>query len=974
MSWNRPSLDVEVLNGTVVVKSVSFVPNKSIATPVFHVETVGGDWPIELANIIEVRSSKSSALTVGDEVQVGVNFDIASNIPAGNYQAALHVQDGTMELLQPLEIHLKVKEGSAQIIPQGLAVATHDRIIIDPEHGGQYIKDAARIIVNEGADMNAVKSLVAGLGGYFEGEMERYNFFQIRFLDIESAETLDFLINQLQDDPNIMVASPDFIHDARQLTPPNDTEYENNEWIEQFDAIGNNAHLLALKIFAAWNEVYSEIDPKDAKKIKIAIIDTGFDREHLDLKDNINKSLSYEFSEGKDKDHGTAVAGVVGAVANNAEGIAGIVWNPDLILRDIPLKSAALAVMEMEWAAINGAKIINYSYGKTYPKDDKFFSSKSLDWILYTQLVVLGRNALFVFPVENPNNMQAAEDVVDDYPAVLSLTHDNVISVGGFSPEQGGLIRFGEGGKVDVAAPNYTYTTSPGNGYRGGLVGTSYSAPMITGIAGLLLTKNENLTPQQLKKIIITGACLGNEQIANQISTSDHVIFAANAYESLKLANIPDAICTNAEGQGSIEVKRIDLNGNPLASTIATTAQLDGLGPKTENPALFENIKVSAHPYIIKVTDLPEYKERVAFCSEPECVPGENGSLYLQATCNGTVCKKQIYVKNDELTKVNFIYRDCAIGYVKAANGIECISDSPTPAELYKKQSSLCVATPPALAANGKFYGTAQPDCNTATGRGVVEIEPSTGAINWGPTIASGCSYIGPLGVSVGSSGLVYATGDWNACGRGNLIAVRQSDGEIEWDHDGCGNTSPHPRQIPAIDESKGSIYFGSSQLCSVNMDTGIDNWNRSGGRYIGGDGIVIDSTGNVSYGTYDRSLNNAIRSYTSNGDFKWERVVGLSNSVIGAVTANDSLLINFRPSSSSQQNAIHEVSTSGNTSIWPISGIRRPVFGSSGEIYASIAGTSDVVSVDESTKTESWRVTLPSSDDVLVDFVTVEG
>ena len=97
------------------------------------------------------------------------------------------------------------------------------------------------------------------------------------------------------------------------------------------------------------------------------------------------------------------------------------------------------------------------------------------------------------------------------------------------------------------------------------------------------------------------------------------------------------------------------------------------------------------------------------------------------------------------------------------------------PSVLYKKTLPLCIATSPAISDNGKFYGTAQPDCSTAIGRGVVEIEPSTGTINWGPTIASGCTYSGTRSVSVGSSGLVYTDGDWNACGRGNLIAVRQS-------------------------------------------------------------------------------------------------------------------------------------------------------------------------------------------------------
>jgi hypothetical protein len=69
------------------------------------------------------------------------------------------------------------------------------------------------------------------------------------------------------------------------------------------------------------------------------------------------------------------------------------------------------------------------------------------------------------------------------------------------------------------------------------------------------------------------------------------------------------------------------------------------------------------------------------------------------------------------------------------------------------------------------------------------------------------------------------------------LIAFNSSDGSISWDHGDCPggeNSSPHPPKIPALDETANSVYFGSTYLCSVVMDSGVNNWSKSGGSYIG--------------------------------------------------------------------------------------------------------------------------------------------
>ena len=200
------------------------------------------------------------------------------------------------------------------------------------------------------------------------------------------------------------------------------------------------------------------------------------------------------------------------------------------------------------------------------------------------------------------------------------------------------------------------------------------------------------------------------------------------------------------------------------------------------------------------------------------------------------------------------------------------LSAEETPLLKWKKASEFCIKNTPALGDDGLFY--------TAAGMGIVAIDPTDGSVVWGPIIPPGCSsYFGGYGVSVGANGLIYAVGDWNSCRNGRLVAFHNYDGSIVWDHGDCpgvGNTSPHPRQTPALNEALNSLHFGSSCLCSVDMCTGDNNWSASGGRYIGEGGIAIDSLNNVYYGTNNGAGGtNLVRSYSSGGSFRWGKIIG---------------------------------------------------------------------------------------------------
>ncbi|HPD42220.1 MAG TPA: S8 family serine peptidase, partial [Anaerolineae bacterium] len=119
------------------------------------------------------------------------------------------------------------------------------------------------------------------------------------------------LMKQLNADPRVDYAEPDYIY--RAFGAPNDPKYS-YQW----------AHTERLQSAAAWDITTGS----DA--VIIAVIDTGIDEMHPDLKEKI--VAGYDFVEGDTtphdlNGHGTHVAGIAAALTNNGVGVAGMSWN-----------------------------------------------------------------------------------------------------------------------------------------------------------------------------------------------------------------------------------------------------------------------------------------------------------------------------------------------------------------------------------------------------------------------------------------------------------------------------------------------------------------------------------------------------------------------------------------------------------------------------------------------------------------------
>ncbi|HET7464408.1 MAG TPA: S8 family peptidase, partial [Longimicrobium sp.] len=246
---------------------------------------------------------------------------------------------------------------------------------------------------------------------------------------------------------------------------------------------------------------------------------------------------------GPDAMHGTHVAGIIGAIRGNGVGLDGVAGASVklMILRAVPDgderdKDIANAI---RYAADNGAQVINMSFGKAHSPQKAVVDAA----VRYAE----SKGVLLVHAAGNEG---ASLDTSPSYPTRAFLSNGsarNWIEVGASSPGAEDLAasfsNYSHTG-VDVFAPGESiWSTIPGNQYRR-LQGTSMAAPVVTGLAALLLSYYPTLTAADVKDILVQSATRYSSQVALPGSEGERRAFSelsvaggvVNAYKALQLA------------------------------------------------------------------------------------------------------------------------------------------------------------------------------------------------------------------------------------------------------------------------------------------------------------------------------------------------------------------------------------------------------------------------------------------------------
>ncbi|MDE2827230.1 MAG: S8 family serine peptidase [Bacteroidota bacterium] len=398
-------------------------------------------------------------------------------------------------------------------------------------------KDQVVIVQFESGTTIGKRATKTNLSG-FDRAAERYDVYEIErvypFLDYvkptsKTAENLDALRRtyyvryRAQADPvrvsrdfsselGVVYAEPVLV--IRRYGPvpqeePSDPQFE----LQQ-------PYLELVNLPEAWDLVKAE----DASEpIVIAIIDTGGDWDHEDLLANVWVNEDEIPDNGIDDDnngfiddvhgvnlnngddanndptpnpnylettyHGTAVAGTASAVTDNGVGVAGAAWNAKLMHVNIfcEVEEICGAFEGILYAAVNGADIINTSFGG-FPGGERLrMVPQALD--LATDMGAL--------VVAAAGNAISNNDLLPTYPD----SHPRVLSVGATEQDSGQLAEFSNYGKsVSIYAPGVDInTTTPDNEYDS-VLGTSFSSPLVAGIAALVKTRFPHMSPDELRE------------------------------------------------------------------------------------------------------------------------------------------------------------------------------------------------------------------------------------------------------------------------------------------------------------------------------------------------------------------------------------------------------------------------------------------------------------------------------------------
>ena len=320
---------------------------------------------------------------------------------------------------------------------------------------------------------------------------------------------------------------------AKTMKLPNDPLFD-SQW--HLLNTGQSLGLLDLDIRApeAWKRQSA------SPNITVAVIDGGIDVEHPDLVNNIWSNQNEIPENGIDDDkngfiddlngwnfventpsvipseHGTHVAGIIGAEGNNNIGVSGLTWDVNMMSLDIfgdKTKYDSEDLFDaIHYAVDNGADVINMSIGYTVPFAtlERF---KQLSPDLYRGYIdalnyAVDRGVTLITSAGNDNS----DDLNSlSLPAAFATEVPGFISVAAITDE-GSITDYSNfGSQVSVAAPggssisNKTkiISTLPRDkGLYGGMPGTSMAAPIVSGAVALMLEKNKKLLPEDILWIL----------------------------------------------------------------------------------------------------------------------------------------------------------------------------------------------------------------------------------------------------------------------------------------------------------------------------------------------------------------------------------------------------------------------------------------------------------------------------------------
>jgi subtilisin family serine protease len=363
--------------------------------------------------------------------------------------------------------------------------------------------------------------------------------------------------------PTVATIKPEYLWLASEflayVEPGDDGDWEGAWQPNPTLADGDNWGLEAIAAPHAWGCTTG------SPGTKVAVLDMGY-FSNPDLTANTTYAPAMDAYVGKRSfgdTHGTGTSSLIAAQGNNQQGITGVMWDADLRLYDVsvadngdrnmekvlrglfgqPVPLDRLIQDRLLQAISSGAHVINISLAGTV----KYDSVPQAEW---EREISIFANELYHIIQSSPNKpliVVGAGNTGEDaywamFPYLVRLLPGQVIAVGGVSAvrEHEGLLW--NKSNVNTASPGYNLVEIAAPAVDVGVLapsgtaattGTSNSAPLVAGIAGLLKSFDTRLTAPEIKALLIEGARRGGRHVYMPSGS----VYLANAYQSLVAAS-----------------------------------------------------------------------------------------------------------------------------------------------------------------------------------------------------------------------------------------------------------------------------------------------------------------------------------------------------------------------------------------------------------------------------------------------------
>ena len=460
---------------------------------------------ITMDNNYAVTAVFSEIVTEG-EVSINGNLTINHNWPfSKTYE--MPASTGTLETIEVKE-SFETKSGEYK---EGEIIVGFSRVVVSSQQ--------QEVLNRLGLDIKAQQPM---LNSYLV---------QIKEGNVQEA------IERMLSESGVRYAEPNYIYSVFS-TNPND-DLLNYQW-----------HYPQIRLPQVWDDVTG------SSSVRIAVLDTGIDSQHPDLQNNLNLEDGYNFpdqsTETNDQfGHGTHVAGTIAADTNNSQGVAGVMWEAEII----PVKVLGDDGYGSNWDIAQG---ILYAAGLTdspkisQPVDVINMSlGGSTDSESIREAVVEASNAGVIIVAAAGNSNTTTPMYPASYPEVISVGSVELNYTG--SPIRAPYSCYGE--TLDVMAPGgNTRADTDGDEYADGVLsttfegsgdtknytyiyyqGTSMASPHVAGLSGLMIANG--IPKTQIREILRESSFdLGDEGFDIEFGYGlVNAYWAVNEVQSIRL-------------------------------------------------------------------------------------------------------------------------------------------------------------------------------------------------------------------------------------------------------------------------------------------------------------------------------------------------------------------------------------------------------------------------------------------------------